>query len=232
MWMIFLLGTVLLLLSNSFNMENSYDTVRPLYSIQYEARRLLKYITRQHYHCHHRLFTRQLNSSWWSVCGDDKALYERNGKKIGYTVGYVHFSEYIFARFSTANGYITILCVCRFSTSSDYKLETLLAQNYSFHMYAITPQLQGLAADSRASMIHIPLAIVSNDPADVMRNSFTHRTINDVMRELFHKRLRLLRILNVEDDSQLYEVLEFLIKDNILSEVNELHLVIHFGTAL
>ena len=91
-WPLLVFGTIILAFPNLLFIDNSFNLVKPLYCIQCEARRLLKYITYNQYECRNKLFEpKHLNQSWWTVCIDSIDFSLNSG--IEYTVGYVAWSS-------------------------------------------------------------------------------------------------------------------------------------------
>ena len=91
----------------------------------------------------------------------------------------------------------------------------------------MTPKIKHIATEG--SITYLPYVVSPNDPSDVMRNSFNQRTINDIMHQFGHDHINILRILSSEATYHNYEILEFLVKDNLLFDINELHIVMGFG---
>lgn len=116
-----------------------------------------------------------------------------------------------------------------FSSVSDYTIERSLAVNYSFSTYLVTPtdistQIRGL---NNTQNIHS--AIVANDPADFSRNSYGQRTFNDLLVAQGHSHVDLLRIMSTVRNVEMWQLLYFLIKDDVISKVYQLHLVVYIG---
>lgn len=107
-----------------------------------------------------------------------------------------------------------------------------MAVNYSFSAYLVTPtdisaQIRGLN-----NTHNIISAIVANDPADFSRNSYGQRTFNDLLTAQGHSQIDLLRIMSTVRNVEMWQLLYFLIKDDLISKVYQLHLVVYIGIVL
>lgn len=76
------------------------------------------------------------------------------------------------------------------------------------------------------------MAVVANDPADFSRNSYSQRTLNDLLDSNGHSnnRIDLLRLVGADRDVvQMWELVHYLINDNVLRHVQQLHLMVYIG---
>jgi hypothetical protein len=117
-------------------------------------------------------------------------------------------------------------------TLLDYSLERSLALNYSFDIYIVSrgrlPPSVYLINNTRV----IRMAVVANDPADFSRNSYSQRTLNDLLDSNGHSnnRIDLLRLVGADRDVvQMWELVHYLINDNVLRHVQQLHLMVYIG---
>ena len=87
-----------------------------------------------------------------------------------------------------------------------------------------------LAALSNRTRLYA-LNIAPNDPADFARNSFDSQTLNSVFSLLKNQECHILKIDKHAEHVKNYEVLKFMIEDNLLQKmkVKELHIVIELG---
>ncbi len=123
------------------------------------------------------------------------------------------------------------ICIFFFSVPPhwDFATEKVLAQNYSFQVYIIShhdvpKRIQKL------NNTHVMKAIVTpNDYADFSRNSYGQQTLNDIMHMLGHTHLNLLRIAETAGSVQAWELLHFMINDNLLLNVHHLQLTMYIG---
>ena len=108
-------------------------------------------------------------------------------------------------------------------------MERTLALNYSFHVYLIshheTPTTVQLTNNTHA----IKTVITPNDYADFSRNSYGQQTLNDLMTNLGHKHLNLLLISETAGSVQTWELLHFMINDNLFMNIHQLQLAINIG---
>ena len=72
-------------------------------------------------------------------------------------------------------------------------------------------------------------SIVPNDPADYGRNSFETQTLNNVFETLKHPVIDVLKIDRLSDLSHSHELLYYMVKDQLLTGVRQLHLAIYIG---
>lgn len=179
--------------------DEVYSPLHPLSDAKSEARRLLKIMTHYNYQCNS---TSQIgNTSIFPIC-IDKGIglnLDAKHKKILYTIGSV----------------------------SDYTIERSLAVNYSFSTYLVTPTDISTQIRGMNNTHNIHSAIVANDPADFSRNSYGQRTFNDLLAAQGHSHIDLLRIMSTVRNVEVWQLLYFLIKDDVISKVYQLHLVVY-----
>jgi hypothetical protein len=178
--------------------NEGFSPLRPLADAESEARRLLKFITHYHIQCNS---TYQVgNRSHWPICLDKDVGIDLESKdnRIAYTVGW----------------------------QGDFTMEKSLASNYSFQTYVIAPekvpQIQSVNNTHTVETFLVP-----NDNADFSRNLYGQQTINTVMSNLGHAHLSLLRLGNLPSNVQMWEFLHFMISDNLLLKVNQLHIAMY-----
>lgn len=82
---------------------------------------------------------------------------------------------------------------------------------------------------SRNNTYFIKTIIVPNDPSDFTRNSFETQTLNDIMTNIHHTHLDILKIESVTEESHSHEILYYLVKDDLLRKVDQLHIALHIG---
>ena len=89
-----------------------------------------------------------------------------------------------------------------------------------------------LGPDSPLSFNHsraFKLSIVPNDPADFVRNSYETQTLNNVLNTLGHNYIDIMKLDHFLDLRDSHELIYFMIKDNLLARVGQLHVTIHIG---
>jgi len=122
------------------------------------------------------------------------------------------------------------LCVLR--GSSDFNLERTLALNHSFEVNIVTSQPVARSLQYVNNTHVIPTTIVANDPADFSRNSFVQRTLNDLLAAQGHSatNIDLLRLVGTDSDTvSMSDLVHFLVADNVLKHVQQLHLSVYIG---
>ena len=120
--------------------------------------------------------------------------------------------------------------------SPDFSFEKTAAVNFSSNLYifsVIEEYTTLLAALSNRTRLYA-LNIAPNDPADFARNSFDSQTLNSVFSMLKNQECDILKIDKHAEHVKNYEVLKFMIEDNLLQKmkVKELHIVIELGKYL
>ena len=108
-------------------------------------------------------------------------------------------------------------------------MEKTLALNYSFQVYIISHHETPTNVQQTNNTHAIKTVITPNDYADFSRNSYGQQTLNDLMTNLGHKHLNLLRIAETAGSVQMWELLHFMINDNILMNIHQLQLAITIG---
>ena len=121
--------------------------------------------------------------------------------------------------------------LCFFRGQGDFAMEKTLALNYSVHVYLIGP-------DDLPHMMHmnntkvIKTSIMPNDYADFSRNSYGQQTLNNLMKVLGHDHIDILRIAHTVSNVQTWELLRFMISDNLLLKVRQLHVAMYIGRSI
>jgi len=115
---------------------------------------------------------------------------------------------------------------------SDFNLERTLALNHSFEVNIVTrhPVARSLQYVNNTHVIRT--TIVANDPADFSRNSFSQRTLNDLLAAQGHgaTRIDLLRLVSTDSDTvSMSDLVHFLVADGVLKHVQQLHLSVYIG---
>jgi len=120
--------------------------------------------------------------------------------------------------------------MCR--ASSDFNLERTLALNHSFEVNIVTSQPVPYSLQNINNTHVTATTIVANDPADFSRNSFMQRTLNDLLAAQGHgaTRIDLLRLVSTDSDAiSMSDLVHFLVADNVLKHVQQLHLSVYIG---
>lgn len=178
--------------------NQEYSPLQVLSDAKSEARRLLRFITLYHYQCNSTVIIS--NTSNWPICTEMEAglnIEARHGK-IAYSVG----------------------------PSEDLEFERLLVKNLSFNLFIISHK-QLLHEALRNNTYFIKTIVVPNDPSDFTRNSYETQTLNDIMSNLRHTHLDILKIETVTENSHSHEILYYLVKDDLLKKVDQLHISFH-----
>ncbi|XP_045166169.2 uncharacterized protein LOC123529728 [Mercenaria mercenaria] len=182
--------------------NEAYSPLQVLSDARSEARRLLKFITLYHYQCNNTI--QGANVSSWPVCLEKSGGLNLvlGGPRIMYSVGPTY----------------------------DCSLERMLALNFSYSVYIF--HHQKLALDfSRSSARNrtkvVKTIIVPNDPADFGRNSYETQTLNNVFELLKHPVVDILKIETVSDMKHSHELLQYIVKDHLLTGVRQLHLSLY-----
>ncbi|KAK6181765.1 hypothetical protein SNE40_009554 [Patella caerulea] len=192
------LGVLVYIVVQVTYFQQEFSPLKVLASAESEAHRLLKFITHYHYQCDNSLYTG--NSSAWRICVDTTIGInaDSNITKLSYSLG----AEW------------------------DFSFEDILSRNLSFQQFiflhkSVPPLL------NKINGTHIyKTIIVPNDPADFGRNSFDTQTLNNVMDNLHHDKIDILKIESLFDMTESHELLFYLVKDKILSKVKQLHILI------
>lgn len=179
--------------------KDGFVPLRPLGDAQSESKRLLKFITLYQYQCNMTL--QVSNRSHWPICIDGHAGIdiESRDQKIEYLVG----------------------------IRGDLSMERMLAVNYSFQVYVATRDPVPQIFKSTNNTHVIETVIVPNDYADFSRNSYGQQTLNTLLKEKGHKHLDLLRLASTSSSVHLWEILHFMIYDNLLLDVKQLHIAMY-----
>jgi len=115
------------------------------------------------------------------------------------------------------------------SACGDYLVERELALNHSFEVLLITHEKIRASAAHVNNTHVIQTVLVPNDPADFSRNLYGQQTFNDLLRSLGHQQLDLLRLGSMANPQQMWELLHFMIEDNLLLNVQQLHITMYIG---
>ncbi|KAL4238172.1 hypothetical protein ACF0H5_002884 [Mactra antiquata] len=180
--------------------SEAYSPLQVLSDARSEARRLLKFITLYHYQCNSTL--QGYNMSHWPVCIEKVAGMNLvlGGARVMYSVG-----------------------------PTDLALEKLLALNYTYSVYIF--HHQPITIDFSKSVKNrtkvIKTTIVPNDPADFGRNSYETQTLNNVFENLHNPVVDILKIELLSEMSHSHELLQYIVKDHLLTSVRQLHLALH-----
>lgn len=179
--------------------DEVYSPLHPLSDAKSEAKRLLNIMTHYNYQCN---MTLQVgNASIWPICMDKVVALNLDEKhtNILYTIGSI----------------------------SDYSLERSLAANYSFSAYLVSLSDVSGQVHGISNMHVIRSAIVANDPADFSRNTYGQRTMNDLLAAQGHSHIDLLRIMSTGRNVEMWQLLYFLIKDDLVTKAYQLHLSVY-----
>lgn len=68
-----------------------------------------------------------------------------------------------------------------------------------------------------------------NDPADFGRNSYETQTLNNVFDLLKHPVVDILKIETLSDMKHSHELIQYIVKDHLLTGVRQLHLSLYIG---
>ena len=115
---------------------------------------------------------------------------------------------------------------CRWQ--GDFAVEKALASNYSFQVYIIAPDKVPQVQYTNSTYV-VQTILVPNDYAAFSRNSYGQQTINTVMNNLGHTHINILRLSHTMNNVQLWEILHFMINDNLLLNVQQLHIAMYIG---
>lgn len=107
-------------------------------------------------------------------------------------------------------------------------MEKALALNYSVKVYLAGPEEHANMEHMNNTQV-IKTVITANDFADFSRNSYGQQTINNLMLWLGHDHIDILRIAHTVSSVQTWELLHFLIYDNLLLKVKQLHVAMYIG---
>ena len=113
----------------------------------------------------------------------------------------------------------------------DYPLERILALNFSYKVYIFhtEPLTLDFIQATRNKTHTYKRSIVPNDPADFGRNSYQSSTLNSLFESLKHSSIDILKIETLADNSHSHELIYYMVKDNLLRRVRQLHLAIYVG---
>ena len=107
--------------------------------------------------------------------------------------------------------------------------ERSMALNHSFQVYFVTSKVLPANVHLVNHTHHIQTQLVANNFADFSRNSYGQQTMNDLMHMLGHQHVDLLYLAEVTPSVQMWELLHFMIYDNILYTVKQLHISMYIG---
>ncbi|KAL5007364.1 hypothetical protein ScPMuIL_016170 [Solemya velum] len=192
------LAVVIFTIIQISHFNEAYSPLQVLSDARSEAKRLLRFLTLYHYQCNITLHG--VNISDWPVCTESENGIDLESKlpRTALSVG----------------------------PSGDFDLERVLAQNFSFEVYIFTHKnIESSQIVPNNTHIY-RLNVVPNDPSDFSRVSYETNTINNLLQMLKLQNLAILKIDQVFDMSHSHELLYFLIKDHLLSDVKQLHITI------
>ncbi|XP_033735824.1 uncharacterized protein LOC117324193 [Pecten maximus] len=180
--------------------NEAYSPLQVLSDARSEAKRLLRFITLQHFQCNSTI--QISNNTYWPICIEKEGgiNIDSRGKKIAYSVG----------------------------PKGDLEFERIIAKNLSFNLYLFGTGLttSDFSVNSNNTR-NMHISVVPNDPADFVRNSYDTQTVNNVMLSLGHTYIDILKMDHFMDSSHSHDVLYFMIKDDLLSRVGQLHIALH-----
>lgn len=181
--------------------NEAYSPLQAMSDARSEARRLLKFVTLYHFQCNNTI--QGVNVSVWPVCTEKAGGLNLvlGGPRVMYSVG----------------------------ATSDLPLERLLAVNFSYSVYIFHHQKLSVdfarSAQNRTKIIQT--IIVPNDPSDFGRNSYETQTLNNVFEALKHPVVDILKIETLSDMKHSHELLQYIVKDRLLTRVRQLHLSLY-----
>lgn len=178
--------------------SQEYSPLQVLSDARSEARRLLRFITLYHYQCNNTVL--MSNNTNWPICTevDGGINVESKVPKMAYSVG----------------------------PSEDLEFERLLVKNLSFNLFLICHKPVYYEGTLNHTFV-IKTIVVPNDPSDFTRNSYETQTLNDIMLNLRHQHIDILKIEHVMDEINTHEILYYLVKDDLLRKVDQLHIALH-----
>ncbi|ELT94541.1 hypothetical protein CAPTEDRAFT_205016 [Capitella teleta] len=196
-----LIGAILLGLLQIIEFQTGYSSLRPLDDAQSEARRLLKFITHYHFQCNYTLQVGSTNRSHWPICLEKEAGMDVESKIV-----------------KTA-------LVLGTQFDLDLQVERYLAANCSFTLLLVSAPPQVFPAINRTH--HLQINIVPNDPADYARNSYDQMTLNTLLQRYGIPNIDLLRMAQTANGVHMWELLHFMIRDNLLLHVQQFHVAMY-----
>ena len=121
---------------------------------------------------------------------------------------------------------------CRMQFDWDFSVERHLALNHSFNVFIVShaglPPVVRYTNHTRT----LQATIVPNDPADFSRNSFDQKTINTLFQEMNFGHIDLLRLANLAENVNMWELVHYMTADNLFLDVHQLHLAVYIGENL
>ena len=105
----------------------------------------------------------------------------------------------------------------------------MLALNLSFQVYAISHRDLPFSLRDTNNTHVVKTTLVPNDYADFSRNSYGQQTINDLMLNLKHSKIDVLKLEAIKRDHEMWEMLHFMTNDNVLLNVDQLHIAVYIG---
>ncbi|XP_021367591.1 uncharacterized protein LOC110459587 [Mizuhopecten yessoensis] len=197
------IGVYLFVQISYFN--EAYSPLQVLSDARSEAKRLLRFITLQHFQCNSTI--QISNNTYWPICTekDGGVNIDTRGRKLAYSIG----------------------------PKGDLEFERIVAKNLSFNLYMFDTDLTTVDFSLRSNNTRsMHISVVPNDPADFVRNSYDTQTINNIMLSLGHTYIDILKMDHFVDSSQSHDVLYFMIKDDLLSRVGQLHIALHIESCV
>ena len=111
----------------------------------------------------------------------------------------------------------------------DYTEERLLAINYSFQAFIFSHhEVPKSVVDTNNTNV-LQTTVVPNDPADFGRNSYGQHTMNDIVQMFGHEHVTLLKLHHTASDVQMWELIHYMIMDNIFLKFDQVHMALYVG---
>jgi hypothetical protein len=98
---------------------------------------------------------------------------------------------------------------------------------YIFHHQKLSLDFVRTSLKNRTRVVKT--IIVPNDPADFGRNSYETQTLNNVFELLKQPVVDILKIETLSDMKHSHELLQYIVKDHLLTSVRQLHLSLYIG---
>lgn len=95
-----------------------------------------------------------------------------------------------------------------------------------FHHQIVSPEQLGIVGNSTRVFRTI---IVPNDPSDYGRNSYESQTVNNVFDLLRPDVVDILKVDTLADMDNSHELLYYMVKDRLLSNIRQLHFALYIG---
>ena len=121
------------------------------------------------------------------------------------------------------------VCCDRTHFDLDLSVERHLALNNSFNVLIVSHLPLPYAAQHTNHTRTLQATIVPNDPADFSRNSYHQETINTLLQDMNFGTIDLLRLANLADNVNMWEMVHYMAADNLFLDVRQLHLAVYIG---